>query len=182
MKLSEYRRLLESLEDIERVFGDDFEDFVLNLGAYIDYNDKASADALVRYYPKLQRAGLIEKPKEVYRLVKLERYTDYKPGAQQITSAATQHFTPSFLKDMKAMVNQYQKQGQFYCLIIEKAKGININKLYKLFKGKKKYLTNKYDKPGNMVMSVMYDAFEDKKYQKEFIIIGDYKIKEFLPV
>ena len=80
------------------------------------------------------------------------------------------------------MVNQYQKQGTFYCLVMEKAKGLNINKLYKIFKGNKKYLINKYDTPLNRIMDVMYDSFNDKKYQKEFIVFGRYKIKEFIPV
>jgi hypothetical protein len=185
-KFNEYRSeteiLVESVEDLEKVFGTEFSDFALELSAYIDYNDKASADSLLRFYPKLRKAGLVDKPNELYRLVKLERFSDYKPGAQQITSTSTSRFKSSFLKDMKAMVNQYQKQGKFYCLIIQNAKGLDIQKLYKIFKGKKKYLINKYDSPGNMNFSSLFDSFEDKKYQKEFIIFGKYEIKEFIPV
>jgi hypothetical protein len=188
MRMKMFKELLleskypTNIEDIEKALGDDFSDFILNLGAYIDYNDKDSADVLFKYLPKLKKAGIITKPKEVYRLVKLERITDYKPEVMNITSTATKRFSPSFLKDMKKTVDQYQKYGEYYCIIIDKCEGLDVNKLYKLFKGKKRYLTKKYDKPGNMVMDVMYDSFEDKKFQNEFIVFGNYNIKDIIKV
>ena len=183
MKFKEYNnKLNESVEDLEKIFGDKFSDFALQLSAYIDYNDKDSADELLNYYPELKKAGLIESPKVLYRLVRLERISDYKINSQQVTSASKKRFPPSFLKDMKKMVNQWKKTGKFYCLIITDAKGLDVNKLYKVFKGKKRYLIKKYDTLGNMNFDVLYDSFENKKYQKEFIIFGDYKVKDLILV
>ena len=168
-----FRQLLESLE-LEKI--SDFRDFCATLSFYIEYNEK---DGLDNYLEELKKLGLLSKGKNLYKVVRLEDPKNYKVEKQKITSASTSILKGPILDEMKDTITQYVKSGDFYIVHIEEAEGLDINMFYnKFFKGKQKELTKKYDEFGNQPVGSLYDSFKDKYKQKEFIIFGNYKVKE----
>ncbi len=143
------------------------------LQMYTNWNDKDSIEDLLQMNLK----PLFSTPKKLFRLVRGQDENDYTINKFGVTSASTK-LSPQMIEEMKDMINQYKKQGNFYLQELEQAQGIDINKLSrsKLFKGKKRELVAKYDEPGNEPISALYDSFKQLKPQNEFLIFGDYKV------
>lgn len=152
--------------------------FCDSLMMYTMYNDKDSIDDLMNI-KNIQ--NLFIKPKKLYRLVRGSSEDDYKINEWGVTSASTK-LSSKMIEEMKDMIHQYKKQGNYFLQEIEQAKGIDIIKLFNIFKGDYKRLTSLYDIPGNEPVSALYDSFKQLKLQKEFVIFGDYKVTKVTEV
>lgn len=152
--------------------------FADSLMMYTMYNDKDSIEDLMNI-KNIQ--NLFIKPKKVYRLVRGSSDKDYIINKHGLTSASTK-LSPKMIEDMKDMIHQYKKQGDYYLQEIEQAQGIDIMKLFGIFKGDQRRLRSLYDQPGNEPVSSLYDSFKQLKDQKEFIIFGDYKVTKITKV
>lgn len=145
--------------------------FCDSLMMYTMYNDKDSIEDLLN----LNLKNLFIKPKKLYRLVRGSDERDFKINKYGVTSASTK-LSPDMIEEMKDMIDQYKQKGDYFLHEITTAEGIDVNKLFNVFKGDKKRLTSLYDTPGNEPVSALYDSFKQLKDQKEFVIFGDYKV------
>ena len=155
--------------------------FVDELTGYVMYNDEDSQKNLYallnKYENELKSLKVVKKHKKLFRLVSLYKDSDYKIK-KGITSTTKKKYSGDYLEDIKDMIGQYTdtKGKDFYWVTIENVEGFDFNEFGKLFKGKKKYFTSKYDSQGDMTFDVLYDAIKDLKKQNEVILFGDYKV------
>ena len=169
-------KAVEAKDQLKELFAESFDittmrelpDFADALMMYISYNDKDSIKDLINNRDIKQ---LFTKPKKLYRIVRGKSETDYKINQYGVTSSSTK-LSDSMIEEMKDMIHQYKKQGEFYLQEISSAQGIDINKLSVSFRGKQKALIKQYDTPGNQPMSALFDSLKQLKQQNEFIIIG----------
>jgi hypothetical protein len=160
---------------------DEFYDFCDSLSMYIEVNDQDEKTALREYFVVLNNSGVLSK-KTVYKLVKVKSKEDIKK-IDSISSFSTSILKGSILEEMKETVNLYKSEGEFFYIELKNALGLDINNFYKtFFKGKKKHFI-KYDRErGYGVMSKLYDTFNEKSKQKEFIVYGEYKQFKYIDI
>lgn len=170
MKFREFLLEEETLAELQKL---DFVKFILALETYIEYNDKESADELYEFKGDLKRLGLIKPFKKLYRVIRLES-TD-KIEQRKITSASKKKYSGDFLEEVKDMIDQYKRNGDYYILELS-GEGLDVNEFSKLFKGKKKELTKQYDTFGNEPMSILYDVFKQFSKQNEVIIFDKFEV------
>jgi len=169
----------ENIENIEDLIPE-LKEFVEELSGYVLYNDDESRDNLLmflrKYKKELQKLKVIKKFKKLYRVVSLKDEKSYKH--RDLTSTTKKKYTGEYLEDVKDMIGQYTntKDKDFYWAEIDNAEGFDFNVFGKLFQGKKKYYTGKYDSSGDMTFDVFYDTIKDLKKQNEVILFEKYNI------
>lgn len=182
MKFKDFLEEADTLAKLEDLLQDKFVQFMDSLSSYIDYNDKESAKELEDVLPILEKVGVITSNNKLFRIARLQSKTDYKTDYSTVTSATTKLPTGDMLQDFKDMIDQYTKKGDYYLVNITKAKGLDVNKFSKIFKGKLKELRKKYNEGHLDSVGALFDTFKDKKYQNEFIIFGSYEVKSIEPI
>jgi hypothetical protein len=173
-----FRELIteSTINNIEKIFGNDLLEFIDLLTFYIDFNDKQSKKELLKFKSKLKKLNLLS-TQNVYKLVKLKNPESYRTSFP--ASASTEMLQGNMLKLMKNMLEH--SQGDYYYLVINNAIGLDINKFGDYFLKNKEYLLNKYDKNDHK-MAFFFETLESKNEQNEFIIFDKYTIKETISV
>lgn len=172
--MQKFKELIEAKKRIdELITSDDVSLFCDSLYMYTMYNDKDSIKDLLNI-KNIQ--NLFTKPKAVYRVFRGSNENDYKINQYGITSTATKQDV--MIDEFKDMIDQYKKNGSFFQNTIIQAEGIDINKLAGIFNGDYKRLKALYDTPGNEPVAALQDTFKQLKDQKEFLVFGNYKVKE----
>ncbi len=161
---------------LEGELQDNFVNFCDSLMMYISYNDDESSKDLLELEKVLNKAGIIENTKKVFKIVKCKE-SNLK-DLEGLSSCSLIKLKGKTLEDMKDTVSDNSDEGDFWYCEYQNVEGININKLYSLFKGKKKNLIKKYDIEYNTI-GALYDTFEDFKKQKEFIVYGKGILKNY---
>lgn len=175
MKFKEFITENTNIEEIPKL-----KSFIEELQGYVLYNDDESRNKLLKFLNEykeiLIKMRVIKKFKKLYRIVALYNENDYK--SKDLSSFTKKKYTGKYLEEIKDTIGQYTdiKNKDFYWIEIDNVIGFDFNAFGKLFQGKKKYFTNKYDSQGDMAFDVFYDAIKDLKKQNEVIIFNKHKI------